>query len=214
MAGEEGRNRSAGRPRRRTPEARAERLAMHAAESDPAVVLAAAVRLLESRSRTVEDLRKKLLRAGYPPALVNAAAERLVEVGLLDDDAYARGWLESRDRVRPRGERVLRQELRLRGVPGDIAAAALEERRASALDEAGDGTGGPSHDGRSADEEAAMRLIERRRAVLARIADPRARRQRAYALLARNGFDPDVASRVAARGADLRTGEEDPEPDA
>ena len=213
MEGEQRRNRSAQRPRRRTPEARAERLALHAAESDPAAVLAAAVRLLESRARTVEDLRKRLLRSGYPQALVDGAAERLVEIGLLDDDAYARGWLESRDRVRPRGERVLRQELRLRGVPGDIAAAALDERRASALDEPG-GTGDPSHVSRSADEEAAMRLIERRGAALARIADPRARRQRAYALLARSGFDPDVASRVAARSANLRPGDEDPDPEA
>jgi len=33
---------------------------------------------------------------------------------------------------------------------------------------------------------------------LGRIADPRQRRQRAYALLARNGFDPDVCRAVAA----------------
>jgi hypothetical protein len=41
--------------------------------------------------------------------------------------------------------------------------------------------------------------------VLTRIADPRARRQRAYALLARHGFDPDTASDAVRRylaGAD------------
>jgi len=41
-------------------------------------------------------------------------------------------------------------------------------------------------------------LIDRRRRDLDRIDDPRKRRQRAYALLARNGFDPDVCSTVAA----------------
>jgi regulatory protein len=168
-------------------------VARHGAETDPAVVLAAALRLLEVRSRTVTDLRARLTRSGYPVGLVEATTDRLIELGLLDDEAYARGWLESRDRGRPRGERVLRQELRLRGVPGDLAAAALDERRA-----AGAAAGKESEPG-SADETAAINLLERRAAALARVADPRVRRQRAYALLARNGFDPDVAGRVAAR---------------
>ena len=37
---------------------------------------------------------------------------------------------------------------------------------------------------------------------LARVADPRQRRQRAYALLARNGFDPEVCRTVAAAFVD------------
>jgi regulatory protein len=191
------------RPRRRTPEARAARLAEHAAVTDPAVVLAAAARLLESRSRSVADLRGRLLKAGYPTALVEGALARLTEIGLLDDEAYARGWLETRDRARPRGERVLRQELRLRGVPRDVAVAALDERRDAAAERADIDDEAPA----SADEAAAIRLVERRASVLARVADPRERRQRAYALLARNGFDPDVAARVAATV--IRAGNED-----
>ena len=95
-------------------------------------MVAAAARLLESRSRSVADLRTRLARAGWPAGFVDQALERLADIGLLDDEAYARGWLESRDRGRPRGERVLRQELRLRGVAGDVAAAALDERREAA----------------------------------------------------------------------------------
>ncbi len=201
------------RPRPRSAEARAARLARHAAETDPAAVLAAGMRLLELQSRTVANLRARLLRSGYPVGLVDAAAERLVELRLLDDAAYARGWLESRDRGRPRGERVLRQELRLRGVPNDIAATALDERREAGAppDLAGLGRRGPDEASlaespespASADEAAASRLLERRSAALARVTDPRARRQRAYALLARNGFDPGVAARVAATVTEL-----------
>jgi regulatory protein len=155
--------------------------------------MAAAVRLLESRSRTVADLRTRLRRNGYPEPLVDAAAGRLVELGLLDDEAYARGWLDARDRGRPRGERVLRQELRQRGVPQEIATTALDDRREAGVSEGDDGE--PT----SADEAAAMHLLDRRASNLARVADPRQRRQRAYALLARTGFAPDVAARVAAR---------------
>ena len=50
-----------------------------------------------------------------------------------------------------------------------------------------------------ADEVAAERLIARRASAMNRLPDGRARRQWAYALLARNGFDPDVAARVAGR---------------
>jgi regulatory protein len=169
-------------------------LSAHAAEADPAVVLAAAMRLLETRSRTVSDLRARLTRSGYPLSLVDPAIARLVEIGLLDDEAYARSWLESRDRARPRGERALRQELRLRGVPAEVATTALDERR-------GDAAAASEGDESAADEQAAEQLIRRRSAALGRVVDPRVRRQRAYALLARNGFGPDVAARVATRWA-------------
>jgi SOS response regulatory protein OraA/RecX len=49
------------------------------------------------------------------------------------------------------------------------------------------------------DRTAAERLIEKHARTLRRIADPRQRRQRAYALLARNGFDPEICREVAAR---------------
>jgi SOS response regulatory protein OraA/RecX len=49
------------------------------------------------------------------------------------------------------------------------------------------------------DIPAAERLIARHAAQLQRVSDPRRRRQRAYALLVRNGFDSEIASRLAAR---------------
>ncbi|MER3418662.1 MAG: hypothetical protein C4343_06130, partial [Chloroflexota bacterium] len=54
----------------------------------------------------------------------------------------------------------------------------------------------------AADSEAASRLLERRRTVLNRIADPRRRRARAYALLARAGFEPEIAAELARRVAE------------
>ena len=48
---------------------------------------------------------------------------------------------------------------------------------------------------------AAERLIAKHARALARVADPRKRRQRAYALLARSGFDPETCREVAARAA-------------
>jgi hypothetical protein len=55
--------------------------------------------------------------------------------------------------------------------------------------------------GRSADALAAARLLERRAPSLLREPDPRRRRERAYALLARNGFDPATAASAATAWA-------------
>ncbi len=63
---------------------------------------------------------------------------------------------------------------------------------------AGDGSTTMQSHPDEADEIAARRLLERRAASLRRDPDPRKRRHKAYALLARNGFDPGVCARVAA----------------
>lgn len=168
-------------PGRRVP--LAERRAERAAIDDPEVVLAAGLRYLEARSRSVAEVRRRLTSAGYREELVDGAIARLTELGVLDDSAFARLWVESRDRARPRGEIALRRELALRGVDREVVDDLLTER--------GEGSGG------DADTDAARRLLERRGSALLRVADPRARRQRAYALLARNGFDSGVCASVS-----------------
>lgn len=191
----------------------AERRVERAGETDPAVVLAAAVRFLEARPRSIGEVRRRLRSAGYPATLVDWAVERLVELGFLDDAGFARAWIESRDRARPRGERALRVELAQKGVARDIADAALEDRRSEAVarpeEGEADGDGEPS-----VDEAAALRLLERRAGQLGRVPDPRVRRQRAYALLARNGFDPGVCSSVAKRFAEVNEGDDASDVDA
>ncbi|CAN5572211.1 hypothetical protein BH20CHL7_BH20CHL7_00260 [soil metagenome] len=172
------------RPPRPRRESFAERKARRAAVDDPAVVLEAAARFLEARSRSVAEVRRRLGSAGYRPELVEAAVTRLVDLGMLDDEAFATAWVESRDRARPRGERAMRDELRLKGLDREIVDRVLQTRAAEAE--------------KPPDLTAAERLLEKHARSLARVADPRQRRQRAYALLARNGFDPETCSTLAA----------------
>jgi regulatory protein len=167
----------------------AERRAARAAVDDPQAVLDAALRFLEARSRSVAEVRRRLTSAGYRADLVGGAIDRLLELGMLDDEAFARAWVGSRDRARPRGESALRRELGLKGVARETLDRVLEERREESASVSDTPLG--------ADEAAAERLVARHRAALQRVADPRKRRQRAYALLARNGFDPEICSRLA-----------------
>jgi regulatory protein len=165
-----------------------ERRSQRAAEEDPGVVLEAAARFLEARSRSVAEVRRRLIRAGYRADLIEAAIGRLGDLGMLDDEAFGRAWVESRDRARPRGEIALRRELALKGVDRSIVDGLLEERRDAADPESGAST----------DLLAARRLLAKASRALGRVADPRQRRQRAYALLARNGFDPETCREASA----------------
>ena len=149
--------------------------------ADAAAVREAALRLLERSRRTRFDLAKRLREQGYAAAVVDDVLDRLAAVGLVDDVEFACAFLAGRWGRRPAGWRRLETELRRRGVTAEEIAGArarIEERE------------GP------ADEtETARRVLaqaERRYAAL----EPRVRRQRLWALLARRGFDGDVIARV------------------
>lgn len=184
-------------------ESLADRRSRRAAVDDPADVLAAAARFLEARPRSSYELRRRLRDAGYRADLVEGALERLTELGYLDDAAFACAWVESRDRARPRGARALRDELRRMGVPAADAEAALAAREARASGADPDDPrlvpgAGERAASEASDDAAAARLLARKGAGLLREADLRKRRAKAYALLARAGFDPGTAGRASA----------------
>src|SRR4249919_3487035 len=118
-------------PRRR--ESFAERRERRAAVDDPAIVLEAAARFLEVRSRSVAEVRRRLTTNGYRAELVDGAITRMVELGMLDDAVFAQAWVESRDRSRPRGERAIRVELAQKGIDRAVIDEVLADRRADAL---------------------------------------------------------------------------------
>jgi regulatory protein len=59
------------------------------------------------------------------PEHIERIAGRLAQVGLLDDLAFARFWIENRESFRPRGATAIRYELRAKGVNETIIAHAL-----------------------------------------------------------------------------------------
>jgi len=172
----------------------AERRERRRSIDDPQVVLNAAARFLEVRSRSADEVRKHLMLAGYRGDLVEGAVERLTELGILNDTAFAHAWVESRFRGRPRSSSVLRHELMQKGIERELIDAAMATH-SSSKDHSPEG----NDEGASPDEQAADRLLARRAGAFAHVADPRVRRQRAYALLARNGFDPQVCRDAANR---------------
>ena len=92
----------------------------------PRGALAEAVALLAHRARTSSELREAL--AGrHAPGELEAALERLRHLGYLDDEVWARRYVESR-RGRGRGSWLLRRELLQRGVDAGVVEAVLAGR--------------------------------------------------------------------------------------
>ncbi|HWC29406.1 MAG TPA: regulatory protein RecX [Dehalococcoidia bacterium] len=86
-----------------------------------------ALRLLAMGPRSEHDLRERLTRRrGFRREAVDHAVQRMRDLGYLNDAAFARLWVESRQSSTPRSKRALAFELSRRGVDREQLDAALE----------------------------------------------------------------------------------------
>lgn len=134
------------------------------------------LRLLSVRPRTRAELAGALRRRGIPDEVAEEVLDRYDEVGLVDDEAFARAWVTSRHHGRGLAGRALAGELRRKGVASDAVGEAL-----SALD--------------PATEEATARALVARR-LRGERGSPEATFRRLVGALARKGYPPGMAFRV------------------
>lgn len=76
----------------------------------------AAARFLEVKDRTEAEVRQRLKINGYSSEVVNFIVDRLKKDRYLDDERFARRWVENRNELHPRGHRIIRRELLLKGI--------------------------------------------------------------------------------------------------
>lgn len=146
-------------------------------EADPlAVAREIALRQLTVRARSRSELAKALARKGVPEATATIVLDRLTEVGLVDDAAFARDWLAAGGR-RQRSRRALIAELGEKGVAREVIAEAVAE-----LDS-------------DQDYQVARAYAERKAVGLARL-EPQVRYRRLAGALARRGFPSSVVAQV------------------
>ena len=86
-----------------------------------------ALNLLSHRSRSVAEMTRYLEGKGYAPETIRAVLAQLDEEGLLNDDRFAREWIENRNTFRPRSQSQLKAELRFKGLAESSIETALEE---------------------------------------------------------------------------------------
>lgn len=90
----------------------------------------AALRMLSHRSRAESEMRTRLRMRGIEPEIVEEEIQRLRAAGLIDDDRFAESWVADRQRMSPRGRRMLRYELLGRGISPDAvdrATASIDD---------------------------------------------------------------------------------------
>lgn len=138
---------------------------------------------LTGQARSRAELATKLARKNVPEAVAERLLTRFEEVGLVDDAAFARAWVESRQPGKGLARRALAQELRRKGIDDDVARGALDE-----IDP-------------GAEEEAARTLVRRKLRSLRQV-DRAVATRRLTGMLARKGYGGDVVWRVVREELD------------
>ena len=141
-----------------------------ASEEQRALELAYAA--VSARDRTVSELRTCLERKRVEPEAIDHAVDELEAVGLLDDARFAQRFAEDKRTLERWGSERIARELHRRGVPPELADAAVATR------------------GRGHELEAAMQLLAER--MPGQLVDDRDR-DRAWRLLVRKGYETDLA---------------------
>jgi regulatory protein len=136
-----------------------------------------AIRYLGFRPRSQVEVERYLKEKQYTPELIESIVQRLQQQQYLDDEAFARFWLESRERAKPKGAQALRYELRQKGLPGDIIDAVV-----SNLNE----------------DESAWGAVEKKLYQWQNL-DKQTFRQKVMAHLSRRGFSYEVTMQTAIR---------------
>lgn len=87
---------------------------------------AAALNFLSFRPRSRREVEEYLRKRKVSEEAASAVLERLERSGLLNDQEFARFWVENRQTFRPRGSRALRLEMWQKGLARDVIDEALE----------------------------------------------------------------------------------------
>jgi regulatory protein len=134
--------------------------------------------LLRQRPRSVYEIRSRLKLKGYADVLIEDIVAGLERAGELNDERFARLWVESRMHMNPAGDVVLKHELKRNGISDSIIEAVLAEK-AEKYDE----------------YELALSMAKDRFERLKKL-DRRKATKRIYDFLLRRGFKYDNIRRV------------------
>ncbi|MEM9773694.1 MAG: RecX family transcriptional regulator [Chloroflexota bacterium] len=86
-----------------------------------------ALRLITNRPRSKKEVLDRMREKDVDEAVRDRVITRMEELDLLDDEAFARYWIDQRARFKPRGIPLLRQELQQKGVDRQIISDLLQE---------------------------------------------------------------------------------------
>lgn len=86
-----------------------------------------AYRLLGRRLYTSWEIAEKLKNRGFEPSDISRVLEELSSRNYINDLDFARAWITTRMRLKPKGENVLKAELLKKGIDKETVQQALDE---------------------------------------------------------------------------------------
>lgn len=88
--------------------------------------LQAALKLIGYRARTEKEVRDKLSKKGFESANIEDVIAKLRKNRMLADGEFAESWVENRNQFHPRSQRLMKYELRNKGISEDQIEEALK----------------------------------------------------------------------------------------
>lgn len=131
------------------------------------------------RPRSQKEIRDYFRRKKVHESLHKELLNRLNRLELIDDEEFAKWWVEQRQAFRPKPKRILSQELRMKGIDREIIENVLGEEKM--------------------DEEKMARDLVEKKAYKWKGLEPRLARQKMSQYLAQKGFGWDVIEKVASK---------------
>lgn len=132
---------------------------------------------LTGQARSRHELAERLSRREVPDEVAQALLDRFEEVGLVDDEAFARDWISSRQRGKGLARRALADELRRKGLADEVIREVLDEVDPD-------------------DELESARLLVRKKLRSMRQLPQETATRRLVGMLGRKGYGPGVAFSV------------------
>jgi regulatory protein len=97
-------------------------------EDEHEITYQKALHFLSYRPRSSAEVLRNLIKRGISEPLAQETVSRLQSSGLVNDDAFARAWVENRNTFRPRSRSALQMELRRKGLSDEAIQSVLAEQ--------------------------------------------------------------------------------------
>lgn len=139
--------------------------------------IARALNYLSFRPRSREEVKRYLERKETPRELIDSVLARLEQLELINDQAFAEFWMESRARFNPKGAQAIKNELRQKGVTREVVDEIVDDEQ---------------------DEERAQQAARKKAQLLVKQPgmDFKTFRLRLGSFLQRRGFSYEIATRT------------------
>ncbi|NOS83709.1 MAG: hypothetical protein HOP31_01085 [Ignavibacteria bacterium] len=139
---------------------------------------------LSYRIRTISEIKKKLKTKDISPVIIDKVIHHLNELGLINDEEFAKQLITEKIKNKPSGKRLLQQKLFEKGISKQVSESAIEKYLTE-----------------EDEKNMAIKVYDKLKPKLNGL-DKQKAKQKIYETLARKGFDLDIINEIIREKAD------------